>query len=183
MNFYETKLLDIVPEFMRNDATVRGLCAAGDAMLKVLIDAIHLSWWRKYINELSEKQLDELAKIIGISWFDEKADVSGKRNLLIKCTSIISVIDGTPAAVKYAIKYLFGETEVVNWYEYGGEPYHFEIYANSKLTEDIVNHFQEAINSSKNVRSILDAIDLMRISDERPIIGGNTIGYQICETK
>lgn len=182
MDIQETKLIDIVPEFMRDDKTVRGLCAAADAMFAKLIDAIHISWWRRYINELGDKELDEIASLVGIPWYDDAADVQTKREVLYIYENVVSIA-GTPLAVKYALKDLFGDVEVIEWPEYSGDPYHFKLNVNAKLTEDNTRRFQSVVDSAKNVRSIMDSIEAIRKSSVTLYVGGCFINTTICETK
>lgn len=182
MNIQDTKLIDIVPAFMRDDRTVRGLCAAADAMFQKLINAIHIAWWRKYIDELDADQLDDIAKQIGISWYDDGADLISKRSALKNYENVLA-ISGTPDAVKFAVKDLFGDVEIIEWPEYGGEPYHFKMNVNAKLTEDNTRRFSSAVAGAKNVRSIMDALETMRKSNVTVYVGGAFTNTYICEIK
>lgn len=182
MNIQDTKLLDIVPEFMRDDRTVRGLCAAADAMFKQLINAMHIAWWRKYIGELDTDQLDDIAKQIGIPWYDDGSDIISKRSVLRNYENVLA-ISGTPDAVKFAVKDLFGEVEIIEWPEYGGEPYHFKMNVNAKLTEDNTRRFTSAVAGAKNVRSIMDTLETMRKANATVYVGGAFADTYICEAK
>lgn len=182
MNIQDTKLIDIVPVFMRDDRTVRGLCAAADAMFQKMIDAVHIAWWRKYIDELDVDQLDEIAKQIGISWYDDGADILSKRSVLKNYENVLAIA-GTPDAVKFAVKDLFGEVEIIEWQEYNGQPYHFKMLVNAKLTEDNTRRFSSAVAGAKNVRSIMDSLETMRRSSVAMYVGGAFTNTYICETK
>ena len=182
MYIQDTKLIDIIPVFMRDDRTVRGLCAAADAMFKQLINAVHIAWWRKYIDELNADQLDDIAKQIGISWYDDAADILSKRSVLKNYENVLA-ISGTPDAVKFAVKDLFGEVEIIEWPEYGGEPYHFKLLVNAKLTEDNTRRFSSAVAGAKNVRSIMDSLETIRKSSVTVYAGGAFTNTYICETK
>ncbi len=182
MKIQDTKLIDIVPEFMRDDRTVRGLCAAADAMFKQLIKAIHLAWWRKYIDELDADQLDDIAKQIGISWYDDASDLFSKRNVLKNYENVLAIA-GTPDAVKFAVKDLFGEVEIIEWPEYGGEPYHFKMLVKAKQTEDKTKRIYTAREGAKNERSILDSLETMRKSSVTVYVGGAFTNTYVCETK
>lgn len=171
MNIQDTKLLDLVPMFMRDDQTVRGLCAAADAMFQQVINAIHIAWWRKYINELDTGQLDDIAKLTEISWYDDAADAFSKRNVLKNYENVLA-ISGTPDAVKYAVKDLFGDVEIIEWPEYGGEPYHFKISVNAKFDEENVKRFDSVLSASKNVRSIIDHLDMTQKTNAAVYVGG-----------
>lgn len=171
MNIQNTGLIDIVPEFMRDDHTVRGLCAAADAMFQQLINAVFISWWRKYIDELSADQLDDMAKQIEISWYDDAADVSSKRNVLKNYENVLA-ISGTPDAIKFAVKDIFGDVEIIEWPEYDGKPYHFKINVHAKFNEESEKRVDSAILRAKNVRSIIDSVDLTNKSNTVFYVGG-----------
>ena len=182
MNIQDTKLIDIVPVFMRDDRTVRGLCAAADAMFQKMIDAVHIAWWRKYIDELDADQLDDIAKQLGIIWYDDGADLLSKRSVLKNYENVLAIA-GTPDAVKYAVKDLFGDVEIIEWQEYNGQPYHFKMLVNAKLTEDNTRRFSSAVAGAKNVRSIMDSLETMRRSSVVMYVGGAFTNTYICETK
>lgn len=182
MQIQDTKMIDLVPTFMRDDRTVRRLCAAADAMFLKLIDAVHLAWWRKYIDELEADQLDDLAKQIGITWYDDGADIISKRNVLKNYENVLAIA-GTPDAVKYAVKDLFGDVEIIEWPEYDGQPYHFKMLVNAKLTEDNTKRFESSIAAAKNVRSIIDSLETMRRTSVTVRVGSAFSNTYICETK
>ena len=182
MNIQDTKLLDVVPVFMRDDKTVHALCAAADAMFQKLIDAIHIAWWRKYIDQLDVEQLDAIAKQIGISWYDDGADIGSKRNTLRNYENVLAIA-GTSDAVRFAVKDLFGDVEIVEWPSYGGEAYHFKLLVNAKLTADNITRFASAVGGAKNVRSIMDSLDTMRVSTANVYMGAEFTNTYICEVK
>ena len=175
-------MIDIVPVFMRDDKTVRGLCAAADAMFQKLISAVHIAWWRKYIEDLSAGQLDEIAKQIGISWYDDSADLMSKRSVLKNYENVLAIA-GTPDAVRFAVKDLFGDVEIIEWQNYGGDPYHFKLLVNAKLTEDNTKRFTSAIEGAKNVRSIIDSLETVRKANVPIYIGAAFTNTYICEIK
>lgn len=182
MDIQNTKLINIVPVFMRDDKTVRGLCAAADAMFKQMINAVHIAWWRKYIEELSSDQIDEIAKHMGISWYDDGADLVSKRSALKNFENVLAIA-GTPDAVKFAVKDLFGDVEIIEWQKYDGEPYHFKMLINEKLTEDNTKRFATAVEGAKNVRSIMDSLDTMRKYSVNTYIGCACKNTYVCEIK
>ena len=182
MNIQDTKLLEVIPAFMQDDKTVHALCAAADAMFQKLIDAIHIAWWRKYMDQLDVEQLDAIAKQIGIFWYDDGSDIVSKRNVLKNYENVLAIA-GTPDAVKFAVKDLFGDVEIIEWPSYGGEPYHFKLLVNAKLTDDNMKRFASAVAGAKNVRSIMDSLDTMRVSTANVYIGAAFTNTYICEVK
>lgn len=103
---------------------------------------------------------------------------------------------GTPAAVEELVAIVFGEGEVSEWFEYGGEPYWFKIRTNALLTEDMTTYFSEMIRRVKNTRSHIEAIEIHRTIEQTlyagcchapqykpaPIIDGYDIGRTAQQT-
>lgn len=182
MYIQDAKLIDIVPPFLRDDQTVRGLCAAADAMYKYLMDAVYIAWWRKYIDQLDSKYIDTLAHLIGIEWYDDGADLQLKRYVLKNYKNIVS-ITGTPEAVRIAIEGIFDEAEVIEWPEYGGQPFHFKLYVDSQFTEDNTKRFKSIVRAMKNVRSVMDSLDTMRSACVHTYVGGKMSNTYVCDVK
>ena len=67
---------------------------------------------------------------------------------------------GTPAAVEEVCSAAFDSAEVLEWYDYGGEPYHFRVrmVQESIPDEAVMAEMVKAVNSAKNVRSWLDGL-------------------------
>ena len=74
---------------------------------------------------------------------------------------------GTPEAVTQMIEYVFGGGVFEEWFEYGGEPYHFKVDTSAILSEDINEKFTKLIRRVKNVRSHLDQIVIKRIIEQK----------------
>lgn len=78
-------------------------------------------------------------------------------------------IKGTTAAVEWLCEAAFREAEVQEWFDYGGEPYHFRITTKGfATTPDGFATYKRLINSAKSVRSHLDSISV-DYSPEKPL--------------
>ena len=79
---------------------------------------------------------------------------------------------GTAWAVEQVISTYFGEGEVIEWYNYGGDPGHFIIQTVSQnVLTDKYDSFIKILNLVKRKSTQLDAIEL--ISDAQ----GNIYTY------
>ena len=126
--------------------------------------------------------MDAIAKQMGRFWYDDGSDIVSKRNVLKNYENVLAIA-GTPDAVKFAVKDLFGDVEIIEWPSYGGEPYHFKLLVNAKLTDDNMKRFASAVAGAKNVRSIMDSLDTMRVSTANVYIGAAFTNTYICEVK
>lgn len=152
----------LLPYFMRADSTSISLAASCSVLAQLLAKTVQLlSIWDK-INELPEAMLDELAWELDIDWYDYSASSETKRQL-IRDSDLIHSRRGTKWAVVQLINTYFGDALLAEWFEYGGEPYHFQVYSSDPLTSpEAARKFRAALESVKNVRSWLDGIFVIR---------------------
>lgn len=112
------------------------------------------------IDELPEALLDILAYDFKVDWWDRDYSVEEKRRTL-KSSWYVHKHMGTKAAVEAAISAIYPHTQVLEWFEYGGEPYHFRLDIN--ITDDHIDSDKqrrvlERLNFYKNLRSHNDGV-------------------------
>lgn len=158
MNLSDIELLQLIPAFMQTDETVIALATAIEPHIKAFVaQARLLSTWDQ-INTMTNAELDALAWELDAIWYSPKATIDTKR-YLIKQTDLIHAKLGTKWAVEELIKAYFGDGTVEEWFDYGGEPYHFRIRtANASATEERAQEFMRNVYIAKNTRSWLDEI-------------------------
>lgn len=103
------------------------------ALGKLMAEELHITAWETgkniiyaNIGELPEKWLDVLAYDLHVDWYDYDYPVEVKRNI-IKSSVQVHRKMGTKYAVENALKALYPESGVEEWFEYGGRPYTFRI--------------------------------------------------------
>lgn len=112
------------------------------------------------IEELPEDLLDILARDFKVDWWDINYDLAEKRRTLKDSWRVHKML-GTKAAVETAISAIYPHTRVLEWFEYGGEPYHFKLDIN--ITNDTINSEKqrrvlERMNFYKSLRSHNDGV-------------------------
>ena len=154
----DVSLLDIMPQSLLDDHSVKALAMAIDQELQGISSEINLCLIWSRIDELPEDVIDLLAWHLHIDWYDSAADISIKRQL-VKSATRIHQQRGTPAAVEEIIQTYFGDGYVQEWFEYGGDPYRFKVISsNASITAELANQFIAVLNSVKNTRSHLESI-------------------------
>lgn len=117
--------------------------ALGQAIAKVMesrqdeIDSLRIY---TRIDELPEWLLDILARDFAVDWYDRSYTLEEKRKT-IKNSFYVHRHRGTKAAVERAISAIYPNPKVLEWFEYGGDPYHFKL----RITVDFA-----AINEAKH---------------------------------
>ncbi len=113
------------------------------------------------IDELDEALLDILAKDFSVSWYLYDGTIEEKRAQIKSCFYVHRRL-GTKAAVETAISAIYPDTKVSEWFEYGGEPYHFRLLVDATYENvDREKHRRvlERVEFYKNLRSVLDEIE------------------------
>ena len=152
-------ITQLVPEFLRNDKNGYAVAKALEAGLRHFMDTAErgLSLLTD-IDNAPEWRLDELA------WeydclYDYNADIEAKRNWIKEATSLFSAY-GTPRAIYNYLSGFFDRVEIEEFWQYGGEPYHFRVTVSGKWTDKNEEWLKKAVASAKNERSVLDDISV-----------------------
>ena len=112
------------------------------------------------IDTLDEPLLDILAHDFKVDWWDPEYTLEEKRRTLKDSWRVHRLL-GTRAAVETAISAIYPHTQVLEWFEYGGEPYHFRLDIN--ITNDSIDSAKqrrvlERLNFYKSLRSHNDGV-------------------------
>ncbi len=160
INLYDGQITDILPPNLTQTADVQAISYALMIAMKKLQDYALRSKIYSDIDYLSNDVLDILAAELRSQFYSEDLDIETKRKV-IKETIYWYSIAGTPLAVENVIKALFHTGEVIEWYNYSGEPGHFKIITeNQNISEDALQSFNNIIKHVKRQSSILDAVEI-----------------------
>lgn len=153
-------LLDILPQNLLEDAQIYAAAKSLDDELQHVTIACREVLHLPRLDELPEAALDLLAWQWHVDFYEPLGlDIATKRRL-VKESIAWHRTKGTPAAVEKMIKATWGSANVEEWFEYGGEPYHFKVIikAGKFPTLESFSAVWQAVIDAKNVRSALDSI-------------------------
>ncbi|MCP3923322.1 MAG: phage tail protein I [Desulfobacterales bacterium] len=151
--------VDLLPDSVAEDETIKAAATSLDTELQNVNSGINELLIYSRIEELeNEDLLSHLAWAFKTPFWDEEFSIEKKREL-VKQSIAWHKRRGTPSAVEDVITTVFGEGTLLEWWEYGGDPYHFKISTESilKKTSDYQTLF-EGVESVKNKRSVLEDI-------------------------
>lgn len=114
-------LLRTLPEVFRNDKKMVALASSIADVLAARPEEIRQLMIYSRIDDLSEELLDILAYDFKVDWWDGDYTLEEKRKTLKDSWRVHRML-GTKAAVETAISAIYPETQVREWFEYGGEP-------------------------------------------------------------
>lgn len=171
MKLEQIDLVKLLPEFMRGDRANKGLAAGTNIVLRdVATKAKLLTVWNR-IDNMTDEQLDELAWELNVEWYKSTADIQTKR-AIIKSSDKVHAKLGTKWAVEQIITDYFGSGAVREWWEYGGEPYHFKVFStNPGLVNEHHEEFLAMLEVVKRKSAWLDAV-IISLTGEMNIFAG-----------
>lgn len=118
-----------------------------------LVDVLPKSCSKELLNVLA------ISFDMDISFLDEKE----ARKLLSEAIKTHYFL-GTTYILEDNLKKIFAGCKVVEWFSYGGEPYHFKVEVqngNWSLNQEFYSKLEKKIEQYKNVRSVLESIDVV----------------------
>lgn len=151
-------LLALQTKVMQSDPTTIGLSAALTPELNIVSNQVDSILIYSNIDQLSHEVLDILAWQFKVDWYDSTLDINIKRKL-IKNSMKVHKSKGTVYAVEQVIQDMFGDGEVQEWFQYGGDPYNFKVITtNPSVTAELANQFNLAVNKVKRKSTVLEQI-------------------------
>ena len=152
----EDTLYMLTPRFLTRDRNTNALAIAIFHMVFTFLLAVrHAVIELTDIEQMSEAALDERAWSLGMMWYDYEAELDKKR-MWIRETEQMRRDIGTAAAITRLMNGVYANCSVEEWTQYGGEPYHFRVTVFGKADPQTEKWARAAIESTKNLRSILD---------------------------
>lgn len=174
IDIYEVKLLDLLPPNLRHDPDIIAASkAVDDEFLLVVNEAKHCIIMPR-IDELESDLVDLLAWERHVDFYDTSLPLEIRRTL-VKNSIRWHKRKGTPAAVEEIVTEIFGEGQVEEWFEYGGQPYHFRVVtSNAAVTGELASQFAKAIEKVKRKSTRLEQV-IVAMTADFPIYFANVL--------
>lgn len=161
ISLYDGQMSDLLGPNYRSDPEVIALSHAIQAGMQVLLKYKDRALIFASIDSMQEDALDLLATELRTQYYDTSYDISIKRELVKQAVRWFQIA-GTKAAVEELARSIFGECEVNEWFEYGGDPYYFRIITNAPASADDVARFNVLLEKVKNLRSHIESVSILR---------------------
>lgn len=167
-------LMATLPVALQKDPSVVALAETVADRLARRLEEIEQLRIYPVIDRLDEQLLDILAYDFKVDWYDPNYSLEEKRRT-VKSSWRVHKTLGTKAAVETAIRAIYPLTEVEEWFEYGGEPYHFRL--NIDITSDSGDRARqkrvlERLDFYKSLRSHNDGVRYFLIPEKSWAVAG-----------
>ncbi|MCP4020941.1 MAG: phage tail protein I [Desulfobacteraceae bacterium] len=165
---------DLLPSSIAGDETIQAAATAINDDLNQISNETRLILILARIDELEEPLLTHLAYQLRVEFWDDDLTVEEKRNL-IRDSIAWHKIKGTPAAIEKISKMVFGNAELNEWFEYGGEQYKFKVKTSEVITDlSQYDKLDRLVEIAKNERSFFEAVTVTS-SNEGDLFAGGII--------
>lgn len=131
-----------------------------DDLFGIKFDALDLGVINTLANSCPAKLLPILAKSFDVD-IDGLSEEAARE--LLQNAFEIHFYSGTHFSLKKALKTLFNDIKILEWFEYDAEPYHFKVKLEIKDTaidDKLLQKSDEIIKRYKNARSVLDGFEI-----------------------
>lgn len=174
IKYYDGLITDLLGPNYRADPEVQALAYAIRAGTRLLFEYIAKIAIYYNIDGLPENILDFLAVELRALYYDTDFPIDTKRKIIKESFSWFSRA-GTAAAVEEFVAAVYGEGDVIEWFDYGDDPFYFKIVTNAILTEDMNSRLSKLIRKVKNVRSHLRTVEVYRTTEKNLYAGAATV--------
>lgn len=158
ISIWQPKIL--LPHLLENDARLNSARSALENALADLSRDSRLCLFLPRLNEIDGELLDVLANQYHVDFYESDMPDDIKRSLITDSV-LFHRRKGTPAAIEEVVRKLFAQADIEEWFEYGGEPYHFRLIQNISADDEsadrrVINQLRAAVAEAKNTRSWVD---------------------------
>lgn len=170
-----------MPDSIRRDKTVRNICEAIRGEMEAVSRCAGYCLLLPRLDELSESLIDELAWQYHVDFYDQTMPIDQKREMVRQALENHRK-KGTAAVVRNVVSIILEDGRVEEWFQYGGEPYHFRVILilGPMASEETIQKLVDTVYAVKNVRSWLDYAQFHRESEGRIYFGGaNTVHKRV----
>ena len=174
-------MADAVPPILAQDPTFGPL-----AQLTERLTGLDMTRLLIYLVDLVEDDalpyLGEQFHIMGGEGWDFAADDAARR-ALIKSAIELHRYKGTPWAIRQVLETLALSGQISEWFQYGGQPYHFKINVDLSthgMDEATFDALVALITEYKNVRSHLEQLSISLVNRSPvPSIAAAALGGEV----
>ncbi len=177
----DVKFDDLLPEYLRGDKKIKALSKGIESVLNDWVASNEKTLLYKNINNLPEELIILLLDEWHVDFVDDKTTLKQKRKLL-KNSFEAHTKKGTVDILESTVKNIFGNVDIIEWFNYGGEPYLFKLIVEGKPpTPEEVKRIYKAVEVYKNVRSHLDGFIASTVYNKKNLYSGklSSIGRNI----
>ena len=156
---YGIDLTRALPPTLKNDEDMLALARVIGAGLQETGRLIRQNIIYPRIDELPENVLDILAYDLHVDWYDFDYPIEAKRSIIKDSVKVHKRL-GTVYATLTALRSVYPNSEIEEWFDYGGEPFLFRVVIDVTRAKAPAEYFQikRAIDAYKRLTAHMESL-------------------------
>lgn len=156
---YGIDLTRALPPTLKNDEDMLALARVIGAELQETGRMIRQNIIYPRIDELPENVLDILAYDLHVDWYDFDYPIEAKRSIIKDSVKVHKRL-GTVYATLTALRSVYPNSEIEEWFDYGGEPFLFRVVIDVTRAKAPAEYFQikRAIDAYKRLTAHMESL-------------------------
>ena len=156
---YGIDLTRALPPTLKNDEDMLSLARVIAAELQETGKLIRQNIIYPRIDELPENVLDILAYDLHVDWYDFGYPIEAKRGVIKDSVKVHKRL-GTVYATLTALRSVYPNSEIEEWFDYGGEPFLFRVVIDVTRAKAPAEYFQikRAIDAYKRLTAHMESL-------------------------
>ena len=156
---YGIDLTRALPPTLKNDEDMLALARVIGAELQETGRLIRQNIIYPRIDELPENVLDILAYDLHVDWYDFDYPIEAKRSIIKDSVKVHKRL-GTVYATLTALRSVYPNSEIEEWFDYGGEPFLFRVVIDVTRAKAPAEYFQikRAIDAYKRLTAHMESL-------------------------
>ena len=160
MKLKDIDLYKMLPAFMKEDKFDKLLAEGMSNLFQKWSIDMDRTVIIGQIDKLNEAELDQLAQDWNVFWYLKSATLEQKRQLIKDSPLVFSRL-GTVWAVEKVMNNYLPESELKEWFDYGGDPHYFRFVTNNiDILQTDIDAFLFILEQIKRKSQWLDGIIL-----------------------
>ena len=161
IKLYDAQMTDALPAIVGRQVWAQAISRTWLELQHRALDAADKSQIYTAIEQLDEPVLDALAVCFKVDWYDTGHSLQTKRDVIANALKVRRTM-GTVYAMRTAVETVFPQSEIEEWFDYGGIPSHYQIICNIENAKGGVDVAEITRNAAlyKRVIARLDGVCL-----------------------
>lgn len=177
----EETMLSTFPHSLICDKNMESMAKVTAEFLNKLNKSSESLYIYSRIDNLEEKLLDILAKDLNVSWYSYDAPLEAKRTIIKRAFFVHKQL-GTAGSMRSAFEGVFPNTEIIEWFNYGGTPHHYKIVTDYPVDSLSIIEFSK-MTATQRCSSVLERIELRCSGTAKPSVGIGVSNIEIITIK
>ena len=154
----DAQLTQALPRILAKEPWAQAMAYAVNRQLIQMLTYAEGTMVLANVDKMSDAVLDVLAKELRLPYYDLSFTISVKREL-VKGALQYWATAGTVESLTKILTNIFGDAEIEEWFEYGGEPGYFRILTtNPNVSGETLEQFRKTAQDVKRLSAWLEEV-------------------------